>query len=337
MLQFPVDYFQNEEREGFQVDATMKTVWAAELEVLNEIAVICARHDLEWYAAYGTLLGAVRHQGFIPWDDDIDIWMKRGDYRKLLELLPEELPEGYVVRAPHARAGYPEYQVYVNNSDSISIEPEHLNKFHGCPFYVGIDIFPLDMIPSDKKMADIQRSIFASALILQQLKFQEKMERTEQQRNGQTDEEAAMSQIGKLLDLLKAQYGIIIQRKLLQKRYRAELLEELWCIAEGIAYGKAEGAQKFLQGDMDRSHQLAMYLDYLKFGKVYEPAWFEKTEYLPFEGFDVPVPGNYDEVLKAIYGDYRKPVRSEGMHDYPCYKRQLEELRRKVAEAEKEK
>lgn len=66
MLEFPVDYFQNEEREGFLVDSTMKTVWAAELEVLNEVACVCGRHDLQWYAAYGTLLGAVRHQGFIP-------------------------------------------------------------------------------------------------------------------------------------------------------------------------------------------------------------------------------------------------------------------------------
>ncbi len=340
MLEFPVDYFQDEVREDFLVDSTMKTVWAAELEVLNEIAVICLRHGLKWYAAYGTLLGAVRHQGFIPWDDDIDIWMKREDYRKILEILPKELPAGYIVRTPHAREGYPEYQVYVNNSDSISIEPEHLQQFHGCPFYVGIDIFPLDIIPADQERADMQRSVFASALMLQQMDYAAKT--VDDGKNGSARAESAaagssasdrataentaiMVQIGKVLDMLWEQYKINIDRKLLRKEHRKELLMNLWRVAEQLPCKEKNM----------KSHQIAMYLDYLKFGKKFEAAWFEQENYLSFEGFDIPVPGNYDAVLKAIYGDYKVCVRSVGMHDYPCYKKQLEELRRRVAQAEK--
>ncbi len=329
MLEFPVDYFRDEVREGFLVDSTMKTVWAAELEVLNEIAAICARHGLKWYAAYGTLLGVVRHQGFIPWDDDIDIWMKREDYRKILEYLPKELPKGYIVRAPHAREGYPEYQVYVNNSDSISIEPEHLQQFHGCPFYVGIDIFPLDTIPADRDRADMQRSVFASALMLQQMDYDAKTAHTgkggsEAAENTAAENAVIMAQIGKVLDMLWEQYKINIDRKLLRRECREELLMNLWRVAESLPFEKK----------ITESCQIAMYLDYLKFGKCFEASWFEQEDYLPFEGFNIPVPGNYDAVLKAIYGDYKVCVQSKGMHDYPCYKKQLEELRKRVAEIE---
>lgn len=307
MLDFPQDFFENEERDGFLVDSTMKSVWAAELEVLNEVAKICAEQNLVWFAAYGTLLGAVRHGGFIPWDDDIDIWMPREDYRQLLEVLPKKLPKEYVVRAPHARSGYPEYQVYVNNSDSISIEPERLRKFHGCPFYVGIDIFPLDDIPDTKEREQMQKSLFSGTLLLQQLN---------QEQNSATLY-AAMQQIRTLLGQLESEYGIKINQKYLDVRYRKELLQELWSAAEHMA----ESAE---------CERVAMYLDYLKYGKAYQTSWFEQIEYLPFEGFDLPVPVGYDAILRTIYGDYTKKVKSMSLHDYPCYKRQLEELRKMV-------
>lgn len=64
-MKFPKIFFEQEEREGFTVSSMMKRSWAAELEVLQVIRAVCEKHDIKWYAFYGTLLGVVRHKGFI--------------------------------------------------------------------------------------------------------------------------------------------------------------------------------------------------------------------------------------------------------------------------------
>ena len=75
MLQFPDEYYEDEVRNGFYVSSAMKKSWAAQLTILDNVASFCADNDIKWFADFGTLLGAVRHKGFIPWDDDIDICM----------------------------------------------------------------------------------------------------------------------------------------------------------------------------------------------------------------------------------------------------------------------
>ena len=79
----------------------MKRAWAAQLEVLEEIDKVCKKHNIRWFADCGTLLGAVRHRGYIPWDDDMDICMLRPDYIKFNQVAEQELPKSFVVLNMH--------------------------------------------------------------------------------------------------------------------------------------------------------------------------------------------------------------------------------------------
>ncbi|MBQ3787039.1 MAG: LicD family protein, partial [Lachnospiraceae bacterium] len=88
------EFFRDEVRNGFYIPTAIKQAWACILDVLKEIDDICRRHDIRYFADWGTLLGTVRHGGFIPWDDDLDICMLRDDYVRFRQVADAELPEG---------------------------------------------------------------------------------------------------------------------------------------------------------------------------------------------------------------------------------------------------
>lgn len=100
---FKENYFKKETRQGFEISEMMKRAWAAQMEVLQIVIEVCEKNKLQYFADWGTLLGAVRHQGFIPWDDDIDICLKREDYNHLIQILPEQLPHGFVMAGMYAQ------------------------------------------------------------------------------------------------------------------------------------------------------------------------------------------------------------------------------------------
>ena len=142
MSELSPSFYKKEIRSDFLVDEKRKKVWAVELEMLERFDQVCKKHGLTYWAFYGTLLGAVRHQGFVPWDDDIDLVMFRDDYRRFQAVAPLEFKEPYFYQS-----AYTDRRIWalskIRDSRTTGIEFRHLRDFHQGIF---IDIFPLDSV-----------------------------------------------------------------------------------------------------------------------------------------------------------------------------------------------
>lgn len=132
---------------------------AISLDILKDVAQYCKRNNLRYFLSVGTLLGAIRHQGFIPWDDDIDIMMPRKDYTRFIK----EYQGKYQVLDPHS--GYLYYSK-VYDSHTVKYEADVDYKKYQ-PLGIDIDVFPLDGIVNDEKIINklYKRACFLEMLL----------------------------------------------------------------------------------------------------------------------------------------------------------------------------
>lgn len=157
--EFPKDFFKEELRDGYFVDPERKRIWAVELDLLLEFADVCGKYNLRYYADGGTLLGAIRHGGFVPWDDDIDVIMMRVDYQRLCEIAPQEFHPPYFFQTEYTDPGTIRGHAQLRNSATTGILRAEADKRY--PFNQGIfiDIFVLDKLPHSQKREDFFREI----------------------------------------------------------------------------------------------------------------------------------------------------------------------------------
>lgn len=299
-MNIPGGYLNGEIRDGFYVESTMKKAWAAEIEVLNEVDRICRQQDIQYFADWGTLLGTIRHKGFVPWDDDMDITMKREDYTRFCQIVRQEQGELEIINF-HTDPEWKDMLSRVINGRSVNYTEEHLRKYHGFPYVAGLDIFPLDYVAPTEEEDKLQCSMISiveafSANIRNNTATPEEIEKTTK------DIEQMCGVKFNNLEPLATQ--------LLKLGERLSMM-----------YTDEESQAVALMGD----HAGPRPLD------VYPKEYYSESIYMPFEYTTIPVPVGYEKILIQKYGEnYMIPYLGGTNHEYPFYRKQQREVYRQM-------
>ncbi len=274
-MHFDPSFYQEETRCGFTVTEKMKKVWAVELAILEKFDQVCQKHHLTYFAFFGTLLGAVRHQGFIPWDDDIDIVMLRNEYEKFQAIAPQEFSDPYFFQSSYNdNMLWTLSKIRDSRTTAIEFDDPELNQG------IFIDIFPLDDAPDGSPamntVSKIQSLIWRAIVEPQRL-----YERMQQGERFILDRDM-------LSDILN-----------MDIRLRFKTFES-FCLSH---FGKSEWVN-FIAYIIANSSEPPL-----------KREWFQKIEYLPFENIKIPVPAEYDKILTTLYGDYHQMIQGGSDHE----------------------
>ena len=273
------DYsFEDEIRCEYLVDKKQKQVWKVELDMVSIVDRICKEHNIKYFAICGTMLGAVRHKGFIPWDDDIDLGMLREDYNRFVKYAEKEIEAPYFLQTTLTDNDYYKDYARIRNSNTTAI-CEH-NEFHKCNNGIYIDIFPLDNY-YNTPFGNLYYKLSRSLGRLMRVKLHYQMRENPN---------------------LKSKVAYFIAKGIDEKRaYKVRERLQTWHSRKRAKYA----------GITDT------YLDKYDASKLAFPREvFDEYQYVPFENIEIPIPKDYDTFLKIFFGDYMSfpPVEERGIH-----------------------
>ena len=275
-IDLPESFFLEEERDGYIVSAEMKRLWAVQLDLLNEFDRVCKKYNLKYILDFGTLLGVIRHKGYIPWDDDVDVSMLRKDYDKLMEVGPKEFKKPYFLQSQITEKYYDDYVTKLRRSDTCYMTESSKSSSNNYNQGIFIDIFVFDNVPSVNK-DDLQRI--------------------------SKDSTEAYYHMYVLTHPPKLDCGIKWPVKMI--RY---LLFTLFYGSVRKEYLRLERYAKGFQPSGNVG--TVMYA----FPHCRPISVYDEIIEVPFEHLMMPVPRDYDEVLRLRYGDYMTPVRGGSWH-----------------------
>ena len=259
-------YLKEEVRNEYLISVEMKKVWVIELDLLDHFIKMCEKYNLTYWVGFGTLLGAVRHRGFIPWDDDLDVWMPRNDYEKLLTL-KNEFKEPYFLQTTLDDIDYYSAFARLRNSNTTGILVSKDNK---CNNGIYMDIYPLDGLCNNMQVQKI-RSCHIRVI--------------------NTCAHAYLYNVNP--SIITRSIHCFLRLPFIPYDYKKSYMRAN-AIAKKISWEDANkvGIVVFWAYPFDKSN--------------FDKESFKNSLNMQFEHLSVSVPAGYDEILRTLYGDYMK-------------------------------
>ena len=285
-INLPEGYLDEEVRDGFTVTPDRKKVWAVELDLLAETFRVCDKYGITVFADAGTMLGAVRHKGFIPWDDDIDLVLSRPDYEKLCEVAPKEFKHPYFFQTEETDPGSGRGHAQLRNSETTGILKKEQEVRYTFNQGIFIDFFPYDNVPDDpKKRAEM---VYKIEELRNKSVSYAKLFYSKNPGVGFRWFVAHALQIA--IKIVHAKYD----NKYFREMEKAKLAcrdEQTLCIAN---------LYRLWNDDPEAC--------------VWEKAWYREAIEVPFEFITIKIPAGYNEYLTKTYGEWQKFVVGSSDH-----------------------
>lgn len=272
-----------------KVELKIGDIQQVSLQILKTVADICEKNNFKYILAYGTLIGSIRHQGFIPWDDDIDIIMPRPDYESFLKFLYEHPQPNLKVFNQKTNA---KYLYGITRICDIRYEITTFNETD-CGMGLFIDVYPFDGLGDSKEEAlNIQRKCREYVI------------------NCYNASRSFLynPHLHNLFNLM-GYYFNLLKCHIKGKGYYFKCLDD---VIAHLDYNSSDyvGLVSWIFNP-ERN--------------LYKKEWLEDTIWGKFEGFDFRIPKCYDEMLRSSYGDYMQlPPEEQRVyhHQYKAYKKE---------------
>ncbi len=242
------------------------------LDTLKALINLCQKHNLRYYCCAGTAIGAVRHHGMIPWDDDIDVIMPRPDYDRLLEIAKHENLGKYEIVTPYNTESYPLYFSKIVNRNTTLIE----EKERPCIIGLFVDIFPLDATDDDVEKAKALQHKYTKVI-------------------NQLNAISTHNTFGEYITLLsnKKTWGRFAIKTLgyfFRSKIRHRLIKKMDEMSHLYDFDKAKNVQVYTGSYHER--------------EIFPKEWLGKGKEFTFEDTTVLLPEEYDKYLRHFFGDY---------------------------------